>query len=310
MSWTGSSHPRQATGRATDWGGLTMLHSAVMQLESLEARPLPPPNGYHVNALLLTLLRSANPALASSLHSDDGPKPYTTSVMRGQTRRNREDADARSSRPATLRLRFTFLDDEPFASLLDAVLRLSPEQTVELGEGRYRCALLATTPAQSPWARSATFESLLEGAPQDPVVSLRFMSLTTFRSGGRRNVLFPEPALTFGSLLSRWNAFSPVRLDACIYRNVFQRMQPVYYRLHTGAMGFGSYEELGFKGTCAYAMDRSEPQDVRQGVHALAAFSLFGGVGAKTTMGMGQCRRISDAGAVPGGARSDAPQRG
>jgi CRISPR-associated endoribonuclease Cas6 len=283
-----------------------MLYSVELRLEALQVATLSTPNGYHANALLLALLRSVNPGLASRLHSADGPRPYTTSFL--PFRKPGRASERQASSQARVSLRLTFLEDAPFTSLADSVLKLDQHHVLQLGEGGYRCLSLATTPVQSPWARTNSFEALLEGAPDDVTVSLRFLSLTTFRSGGRRSVLFPEPSLVFGSLLAKWNAFSPIPLDAITHRDVFSRMQVVYYRLHTGAASFGTYEELGFLGTCTYAIAGAESVEVRRNIHALATFSFYGGAGAKTTMGMGQCRRMSHARAVSRGTGSDAAQ--
>ena len=267
-----------------------MLYSVALKLSSLDSAPVARPNGYHVYTLLLFLLRRVNPRLAQRLHEMNGPKPFTTSLLPG--RGLPRHGQALSPRSGDLWLRFTILEDEAFSSLVESVWSLGQEQPLELGDGRYRCTLLATTPVQSPWACCTPFESLLEDAPDDPRATLRFLSLTTFRSSGHRNVLFPDPSLVFGSLLARWNAFAPMRLDSSSYTPAFSRIRPVYYRLRTGAMGFGSYEELGFQGTCAYALDAAEPPELRRAVQALSLFAFYSGVGVKTAMGMGQCRKM------------------
>ena len=134
----------------------------------------------------------------------NGPKPFTTSLLPG--RGLSRHGEALSPQSGDLWLRFTLLEDEAFSSLVESISSLGQEQPLELGDGRYRCTLLATTSAQSPWACCVPFESLLEDASDDPTATLRFLSLTTFRSSGHRNVLFPDPSLVFGSLLARWNA--------------------------------------------------------------------------------------------------------
>lgn len=282
-----------------------MLYSAVLELKPLDAATTAVPNGYQVYGLLMALLRSANPELARRLHEGEGAKPLTTSLRRQWRSRPVQGSDTDRG----VSLRFTFLDDEPLASLIASVVKLGPGEVLYLGEGRFQCVQLATTPAQSPWARYTSFSELLDTAPEERVVRLSFTTPTTFRSGGRRSALFPEPSLVFGSLLARWNAFSDVKLDAERVSREFVRVQPIHYRLQTAAISFGSYEELGFIGSCTYKADVSVSSDVVRALQALAGLAFYSGVGAKTTMGMGQCRRVERAGALPHRAGGDPPQR-
>ena len=82
------------------------------------------------------------------------------------------------------------------------------------------------------------------------------------------------------------------------------------YRLATRLMDFGSYSELGFNGQATYECSDNIPVEHVKSLNALADFAFYAGVGAKTTMGMGQCRRSEDARALSHRAGGDPEKRG
>jgi CRISPR-associated endoribonuclease Cas6 len=64
------------------------------------------------------------------------------------------------------------------------------------------------------------------------------------------------------------------------------------YRLESKIWDFGSYQEVGFTGVCRFEIEKNVSNDKVVILNALADFAQFCGTGAKTTMGMGQTRRI------------------
>jgi CRISPR-associated endoribonuclease Cas6 len=58
---------------------------------------------------------------------------------------------------------------------------------------------------------------------------------------------------------------------------------------------FGNYRQIGFVGPCTLGMPRRQVADVLRGMQLLCDTAFFTGVGYKTTMGMGQARRLAHA---------------
>lgn len=148
---------------------------------------------------------------------------------------------------------------------------------------------------QSAWATAATYESLsapwlLGRAAPSFRVALRFASPTTFKSN-EKHVPVPLPGLVFGSLLEKWNAFAPVALppearrfaEECMALSGFElRSRPAYLKdgsVRVGAVGAARYTAINRDRYWLSVMN------------LLADFALFAGVGAGTTMGLGQARR-------------------
>ena len=267
----------------------TMLYSVELTLQITGGDDPGWVNSYHLYSLFLHLINRVNPALAAAMHGDDGPKPFTVSLPNlGKRWRLLGLGDQ-------VRFRLTLLQEQGFISLLDALWGLPPDASLPLGGARAVFQALATTPSQSPWAAFSSFPQLLEEAGEGRQLRLSFLSPTTFRSKGERNVLFPDPSLVFGSLLARWNAFAPASLHLNREGEAVSAVRLSGYRLSTRMLDFGSYKELGFYGYATYELGESLTCDEVKGLQALGAFAFFSGVGAKTTMGMGQVRTVDSA---------------
>lgn len=276
-----------------------MLYSILLKLKAADGTSSPAVKGYHAYALFLNIMRQADPDLAARLHDGDGPKPFTV-------------APAPTHAPPTgaiCCLRLTILEDQVFSTLLDRVVRPPVDNRLFVEATAVTIEEVITVPRAAPGVDCSSFQTICDGAALDRRIGLRFLSPTTYRSRGRRNVLFPEPALVFGSLLIRWNALAdPIQKlhlteDSLAAVNIFS------HRLQTRVMDFGSYQETGFLGTCIFELDDHLPDEAVRTLNALADFAFYAGTGAKTTMGMGQTRR-TNARPLPGGAGSHPAQGG
>lgn len=137
---------------------------------------------------------------------------------------------------------------------------------------------------------------------------MQFLSPTVFRSKGKRNVLFPEPRLLFQSWLSRWEGILPGSLDNDLLALVEQGTRISEYSLETRILHFSSYREIGFQGKCTVDIAGELLGNAVRSLNALADFAFYCGTGAKTTMGMGQTRRLNDDRPVSRRTRSNASQ--
>ena len=102
----------------------------------------------------------------------------------------------------------------------------------------------------------------------------------------------PLPGLVFGSLVERWNTFSPVVLSPEMrrfgeevmaisrYRLASQTVESKAGGLRVGGMGTVTYRALGGDRYWLGVM------------HMLASFAFYSGVGVQTATGMGQARCV------------------
>jgi len=268
-----------------------MLASIIMRLRPLEEARLGKTPGRSLHALFLELVREADEEIAARLHASTALKPFTVSPLRGKLAWR--DERPLVSPEESYRVRFTTLSEEALAPFNYSVM------------GHYICKrpltldgvpfviedVLLTPEGSQGWARLSTYEVLYQEAGDERSITLGFFSPTTFRTGDV-NLLFPLPVSVFGSLYRKWQAFSGIALDEGLMDFVEEHVVEERYRLATRVVKYGpQYQLNGFVGRCGYRILGGDRRRVRE-LNLLADFALFAGVGQKTTMGMGQCRRV------------------
>ena len=270
-----------------------MLTSLVLTLRPLQAASKPSNLGRAVHALLLRWVHGADPALAAALHESDSPRPFTCSNLLGGQRRA---GSLRLDPDQDYWLRVTSLSAELSELLRQAVLD-QPPPDLELDSTTFRVLSATADPARHPWAGSISYQELaaahlLADAAPAARLGLRFISPTSFRSGGM-NVPLPLPDLVFGSLLDRWQAFAPLAVNPEVRRFAAERVAVARYRLRTRILPFkAGAVQVGFTGECHYvALQRDRYWLGVLGL--LADFAFYAGVGYQTSVGMGQVRLIS-----------------
>lgn len=253
------------------------------------AESLPTWWGRAAQALALHSIGEVAPDLAAALHAGSGLRPFTASTLMGRMQEGRLD-------PAGVyRLRLTGLTGPVCNALLQAASTgpLAAGATLRLDYQPFRVET-----AQSEghlWAGQDSYTnlaaaSLAGDAPRR--LELLLVSPTSFKSAGRQ-VPLPLPELVFGSLIERWNAFSPVAFPAEAKRYAQECLAVARYRLRTrpvpvkneahrpGALGQITYVALTYD---RYWMAV---------LQTLARFALYSGIGAGTAAGQGQARLVS-----------------
>lgn len=264
------------------------LYAAVLKLKAENDPIISPTQGHHAYALFLKLISQTNSKMADELHESAAAKPFTISPLQGKFQR--AERSLKIITGAEYWIRLTFLKEDLFACFMDATLKAA-SQPLRLESAIFRIDRLAVTPSDSPLCGHQHYENLLDGASLQRKISLQFLSPTAFRSKGKRNVLFPEPTLVFGSYLSKWQSFAPLKLDEAI-ATCWSKMITAQYKLTTHILHYDSYQETGFEGRCIFEVPVELPEDTVKTINALADFAFYCGTGAKTTMGMGQTRRL------------------
>ena len=182
---------------------------------------------------------------------------------------------------------------------------------IELDRLPWQITALHVDDREHLWAGKTTYQALIERhTPAKPAskLDMTFASAITFRSQ-RVNMPLPLPSLVFGSLLSRWTAFTahrlrdllPEQLDTYIDHHVLLSRHEIRTTLIRGKQGG---KEVGFVGSAGYELARRSDHRLhhdpelenllqQEGVWfartlgLLAELAFYSGVGRKTTTGMG-----------------------
>ncbi len=271
-----------------------MLTSLVLMLRAEREAVLPPYLGRASHALFLREVARRDSALAERLHLPDERRPFTCSSFWGvRLERVGGELKALVSPDRSLFLRYTGLTAEVSEHLMGWAE--APTPVVEVEGVRLVVEGATLDSSIHPWAGQTTYQALLreclrggESLPRQ--LELEFFSPTAFHSGGR-NVPLPLPDLVYGSLVERWNDFSPVAVSPEVRRFAQECVAISRHELSTRAVaGKGDGIQIGFVGRCRYVVLRADPYWLGL-LHALTDYAFYAGVGYQTTTGMGQARR-------------------
>jgi len=259
---------------------------------------LRPTMGHYAHAAFLAIIRESNPDIAETLHAQSTQKPFTVSPLIAEAKKRNNLLYIRAG--TECKLRFTFLDDALFQHFGKAFLTLTMPP-IRLGEAVFQVRqMVSRATEERSWGKSETYGELVQSAKTDTRMSFRFYSPTAFRKmtprGQKtRNDTYIDLVRCYQSWVNKWNAFAPIKLDKTeILAFVTDHAQVTSVTTKSRALNFGRHTEVGWVGTCAcvfYPEDSLDTELLRT-VNCLAAFAFYCGTGYKTTMGMGQTRRI------------------
>lgn len=269
-----------------------MLLSIVVPLTATADGVLPHHLGRANYAALLSHVQRTEPVLAQQIHDGEGFKPLTCSHLLNA---NTDRAGTHVKKNERYAVRITGLT-APVCETLQTLFSTDPPSTWSLLDHAFTLEPAVCAAEADPWTGQTTYEALAAQQltqPEQPTrrVSFLFGSPTSFKSKGM-HLPVPLPSLFFGSLVERWNHFSPVTLSPEMRRFGEERVALSNYRLQTrpvqqksgapliGAVGRTTFTALGGDRYWLSVMQM------------LADFALYSGVGVKTTTGMGQVRRV------------------
>lgn len=265
-----------------------MIGNLVIGLESkanIRVRGL---GGEALHGFVFNIIRKTVPMVASNLHQLEEQKPFSLSPFLDGYELRQGYSHVGSGKTATFRL--STFTDELLGAVIEGFFTYMAEGAILNLSGR-PVAISSISMSEAEDDCCTSFYKLLSEADTETVVTLEFLTPTSFKGDGIQT-LFPEPRLVFSSLLRRWNAFSDAKLPE-EYLELLPSIKVSNYSLCTELIHFSRYKIIGFKGRVEYRLLEKSPQPFRQAMNALADFAFYCGVGAKTTMGMGQTRRIN-----------------
>lgn len=259
---------------------------------------LRPTMGHHAHAAFLSILRETDPDLTETLHAQSAQKPFTVSPLVAKARQSKKQLHIRAG--TDCKLRFTFLDDALFTAFGRAFLKFELP-TIRLGGATFQVKqLISHSTETQDWSGNATYADLAESAKIATEIALKFHSPTAFRALTPRgqksyNHTQVDPVRCYQSWINKWNAFAPLQFDRDeLLAFITEHVRVSRADTRTQALNFGRHTEIGWVGTCTFRFDRESliHENLLRAANCLADFAFYCGTGYKTTMGMGQTKRI------------------
>ena len=261
---------------------------------------LRPTMGHHAHAAFLAILRESDPNLAETLHAQSTQKPFTVSPLVAKGRRYERQLHIRAG--TDCKLRYTFLDDALFAAFGRTFLK-SQFPTIRLGDATFQVKQLVSHATETQhWSGNAGYADLVESAKAETELRLQFHSPTAFRALTPRgqktyNHTQVDPVRCYQSWINKWNAFAPIQFNRTeLLAYVAEHARVSRSDTRTQALNFGKHTEIGWVGTSTFRFEQKSELDenLLRAVNCLADYAFYCGTGYKTTMGMGQTKRIKE----------------
>jgi CRISPR-associated endoribonuclease Cas6 len=277
-----------------------LLYSIVLVLTPTRRTTVRATVGDQAHAAFLRTVQESDPALAEALHFPNLPaRPFTVSPLLGVG--PARDGQVDLSPELDYFLRFTVLYPLIFERFMARFLHGEGRPVVRLGHALLLIKEILVTPGSHPWAGYTSWTQLAAEARPEPEIVLDFTSPTAFGFGqkewGKKVVVLPQPDLVFGSLARTWNNLAPPHLqvdrDALLAYLEEHAVVKRLAGLETKMLHFSRAPQVGFVGRVTYGL-MAENEPARCQLDALADFAFYAGVGMKTTMGMGQCRKMNN----------------
>lgn len=268
------------------------LYALVLHLRPQDGRPLSAVQGHGLHGLFMELVRRVDSEMSNELHARALSKHFTVATL---------PPEPGQRRFCGIVLRVTLLQSGLFQSVTHALLEQSVRPAMRLGQTSLVLDDVYGTAESHPWAGYSQFARLFADVVPADELSLHFARPTSMSQGTlpgcnkQRWQVLPLPEAVFGSLARRWNDLAPreVRLPGKSEVQAMCREVLVNrYCLETVTHQLRKQKQIGFVGQCRYELP-ADP-DVRRTLTLLADAAFYLGVGAKTTQGMGTCRRVGE----------------
>lgn len=292
------------------------LVALVLEIRALVPTHIANHMGRAVQHFGLMVLNETDPDLAQEIHDRDDLKPFTVSGFMTDDGLFFGDVNEGDQ----LWIRITGASQAVSTALIayqeKIHKQLASQQKVIVRLNHLPWAVAGICMDEHLWAGNFTYATFVErhrNARPPCEVTLQFLSPTTFNSMGA-NTPLPLPPLVFGSLLSRWIAFTDHRL-----RDLPDNQLDAFFEHHISIIRYSTATEqirgkarrsvVGFSGEVCYeihrksthlqkhqpeleALLRREHRWFARTVGLLADFAFYSGIGRKTATGMGTAREI------------------
>lgn len=269
-----------------------MPSALIFNLRPTQETSVPASLGRATHAAILRLIAAAQPDLATQAHEGDGAKPLTVSNVLGL--HFGRSGSATVSPENEYAFRVTFLTAELEAAA--AQWLTSPPAELELLDSLWQVSNILATSDQHAWAGQLSYAEIaapaLARGEGNTRWTLEFNSPVTFRQRGLNQPL-PSPDLVFGSLLEKWNAFSPIALPDEVRRFASECMATSRFDIRShGEPTKNGAVQIGALGQCTYVATNRDRYWCAC-IETLARFAFWSGVGSGATRGLGRTRLIT-----------------
>jgi CRISPR-associated endoribonuclease Cas6 len=265
-----------------------MPYSVVIKLHPQKKCTIPVTPGRQAHGLFFNLIKTVSPFLAEELHREPSPKSYTISPVQGKFKTR--DGQSEIFPDEEYWMRITLLRQDTYKALMDYFIK--KDSYLNLAGENFNVSQLITSPGTHSWSNYCDYKDLKQNTSQSKEINFRFFSPTTFKTGDITLPL-PIPRLIFSGILKKWNRYaSDLSISEDILHIIENSVAISKHDIQTRALDFEKYALSGFTGECTLKITGKISRSDIEIINLLSDFAFYSCAGIKSTMGMGQIKRI------------------
>ncbi|ADL12359.1 CRISPR-associated endoribonuclease Cas6 [Acetohalobium arabaticum] len=243
--------------------------------------------GESLHGMLFHMINKRDEEKVTVLHDRYNSKPFTISPILPYLKWRKGKRYLKKGKKYFFRI--TFLEEEWYKLFMEYFL-YHPEG-LKLNGVKIEVIEALTNSKQDNRCDCIEPSQLRQNSGDDRKIKFKFHSTTTF-SIEDRHIIFPRADYLFNSLFSKWQEFGSEKLT--VEREDFDNIYLSRYDLESTMEWFNDYPIKGFEGKCKYELSSKISSKKVKDINLLAGFAFYGGVGYKTTMGLGQVARMQN----------------
>lgn len=263
-----------------------IFNSIVIELKAKQNGKLILYTGKKIHSVFLKMIREINESLSEKLHDDDTYKSFTVSSLLGLA----IDKESEIYINKNYYIRFTILDNNLFKKIATNLFQKQMfKSDIKLENISFKVERVLYDNTKSQWAGIFDLNKIIHKEDFSKQITMRFYTPTLFKSGDKFNTK-PEIRLIFTGLLRKYNKYSAYKLDESLiheFENIVVKEDKT--KLRKVQMKNGYF--IGFTGNLTIEI-QSENIELIKMINILSEFAFYAGVGYKTTMGLGQVKRV------------------
>jgi len=262
-----------------------MLVSIVFKVGAKENKEIPKTTGNFLHSWFTELINGIDLSLSEILHKPGENKPFTISPLNGKFIPKESTNQVLEGEEYWFRITSI---EETLSDILSSLQNMP--HNLAINDTEFSFKKIIKTQKDHPWARSESYYEIANkwGESLSDKIKLKFCSPTTFRQK-ETNLPLPLPILIIKGLYEKWDKYSPFAIKESL-EEIANQIFISRYELNTSIFNFGTYKQVGFTGTCEFGI---KDKSFYKLIHRLFDFAFYAGVGYKTTMGMGQVRKMA-----------------
>jgi CRISPR-associated endoribonuclease Cas6 len=276
------------------------LYALIIRLTATHNGRLRATQGHLAHAAFLNILQQVDPAISAALHNINGRKPFTISPLEGYGRGQKGSLTLKAGQEGWLRV--TLLDPVLFQTFISYFLQGFGQPTIRLEDLTFQVTEILSTPGSHKLAGYDSLEFLNQRWDQAQIsnrdhcqIPFHFRTPTAFsmRNAPIRHMhILPDPPLVFGQLADYWDRLTGSETREIVRAFCVERVVVARYDIETHMYQYRRSKQVGFTGYVTYEILDTDAISMIRHLNRLADLAFYTGIGSKTTMGMGQVRRI------------------